>query len=229
MKHFKAQNWYELLEVAVDATPEQIEIAARRMLRVFSDDSVALYGLVEADEAQLLRLRVKQAASTLCNAPMREAYHRSLGLSAPGTAVQLTLVHSQEVVSAEVKPLALTQVHRKDAALVSEEVVPTAPAASPVQDLAVPKPRQGIEAFVLPKEKRVDGAVLRQARMHLGFTLEQLSTRTRISAKHLEHIEGEDFAALPAAVYLRGMLSSVARELGLDAAKVAQDYFERLK
>jgi AraC-like DNA-binding protein len=223
MKHFKAQNWYELLEVAVDASPEQIEAAAKRMMRVFADDNVALYGLVEADEAQLLRLRIKQAASTLCNAPMREAYHRSLGLSAPGSAVQLTLVHSQEAVVAEAKPLALTQVHRKEA-----EPTPGPEIAATVEP-SVPKPRQATEAFVLPNERRIDGAVLREARVHLGLTLEQLSARTRISTKHLEHLEGEEFGSLPAAVYLRGMLLSVARELGLDAAKVAKDYFERLK
>jgi cytoskeletal protein RodZ len=40
----------------------------------------------------------------------------------------------------------------------------------------------------------------------------------------LENVEADRYAALPAPVYLRGILMSLARELGLDGIKVSKSY-----
>jgi cytoskeletal protein RodZ len=55
----------------------------------------------------------------------------------------------------------------------------------------------------------------------------QLSERTKVTRHHLENIEADRFKALPAPVYLRGILMSLARELRLDGQKVARSYLER--
>jgi cytoskeletal protein RodZ len=55
----------------------------------------------------------------------------------------------------------------------------------------------------------------------------QMSERTKVTRHHIENIEMERFDKLPAPVYLRGILMSVARELRLDAQKVARSYLER--
>jgi cytoskeletal protein RodZ len=60
--------------------------------------------------------------------------------------------------------------------------------------------------------------------MKRGLTLLQLGERTRIGVKHLENVEADRYDALPAAVYLRGILMSVARELGLDGLRVSKSY-----
>ncbi len=51
-----------------------------------------------------------------------------------------------------------------------------------------------------------------------------LAEGTRISSKHMDNIEADRYEALPATVYLRGMLMSVARELGLDPLRVCRSY-----
>jgi cytoskeletal protein RodZ len=51
-----------------------------------------------------------------------------------------------------------------------------------------------------------------------------LADRTRISSRHVENIEADRYDGLPAAVYLRGMLMSIARELGLDPLRVSRSY-----
>jgi cytoskeletal protein RodZ len=48
-----------------------------------------------------------------------------------------------------------------------------------------------------------------------------------VTRHHLENIEADRFGALPAPVYLRGILMSLARELRLDGQKVARSYLER--
>ncbi|MBK9517400.1 MAG: helix-turn-helix domain-containing protein [Anaeromyxobacter sp.] len=70
--------------------------------------------------------------------------------------------------------------------------------------------------------------MLRQVREARGLTLPQLSERTKVTRHHLENIEAEKFAALPAGVYLRGILLSLARELRLDGQRVARSYLDRL-
>ena len=69
-----------------------------------------------------------------------------------------------------------------------------------------------------------NGDLIRQVRMARGVSLVQLAEKTRISVRHLENLEADRYDALPAAVYLRGILVSVARELGLDGLRVSRSY-----
>ena len=68
------------------------------------------------------------------------------------------------------------------------------------------------------------GELLRRAREAKGYSLHQLSERTRISSRHIENIEADHHKDLPATVYLRGMLMSLAKEIGLDPLRVAKSY-----
>jgi hypothetical protein len=76
----------------------------------------------------------------------------------------------------------------------------------------------------LPPHTEFNGELLRRVRESRGLSLSQLAERTRISSKHLENIEADRYAALPATVYLRGMLMSIARELTLDPLRVSRSY-----
>lgn len=71
------------------------------------------------------------------------------------------------------------------------------------------------------------GEVLRRLREARGITLQQLADRTKVTRHHIENVEADRYAMLPAPVYLRGILLSLARELRLDGQKVARSYLER--
>ncbi len=62
------------------------------------------------------------------------------------------------------------------------------------------------------------GRLLREARERRGWTLQQLSERTRITLRNLGALESGDYARMPAPVYIRGFVRTLARELGLDEA-----------
>jgi ribosome-binding protein aMBF1 (putative translation factor) len=108
------------------------------------------------------------------------------------------------------------------------------PAASgPEVALAVaPKPqpppprdsRTKLKPVDLPQDAEFTGEVLRRVREQRGFSLSQLAERTRISTRHLENVEADEYDELPATVYLRGILMNIARELGLDPLKVSRSY-----
>jgi curved DNA-binding protein CbpA len=76
----------------------------------------------------------------------------------------------------------------------------------------------------IPADTEFNGEVLRRLRETAGQSLAQLADKTRISKSHLENIEADRYAALPVPVYLRGILMSLARELGLDPIRVSKSY-----
>lgn len=73
------------------------------------------------------------------------------------------------------------------------------------------------------------GAILRAMRHSLGIRLEDVASKTKIGVNHLSAIESDDFAALPAAVYVRGFVTEMAKALGLDASQVARTYVRRYR
>lgn len=109
--------------------------------------------------------------------------------------------------------------------MAEESAIATAEAAmaqvsAKVRDAAVSKPR----ALEIPNDAPFNGELLRRVRESKGLSLAQVADRTRISKSHLENIEADRYEPLPATVYLRGMLASLARELGLDQQRVAKSY-----
>ena len=115
--------------------------------------------------------------------------------------------------------------------LLSREVAPPPaerPAATPAP-VTTPIPTAPLVVATAPADGTTwSGEVLRQIREARGISLQQISERTKVTRHHIENIEGDRFELLPAAVYLRGILLSVARELRLDGQKVARSYLERV-
>ena len=71
------------------------------------------------------------------------------------------------------------------------------------------------------------GGELRETRLRLGLTLEQVETATRIRRRYLEALEEERFDELPGEAYAKGFLRTYADHLGLDGAQFLARYRER--
>ncbi len=84
-------------------------------------------------------------------------------------------------------------------------------------------------APAISPETEFDGSLLRQVRESQGLELKQISRRTKIGLPYLEAMESDDFAALPALVYVRGFVAEVAKCLRLDPVQVAHTYVRRVK
>ncbi len=70
------------------------------------------------------------------------------------------------------------------------------------------------------------GDYLKQAREKKGVSFEQISSQTRIQEYHLQALESEDFAKLPAKVFAKGFVRSYAKALGLDEEEVLQRFLQ---
>jgi transcriptional regulator with XRE-family HTH domain len=82
----------------------------------------------------------------------------------------------------------------------------------------------------MPDEQSLDfGTELAQARERRGFSLTELSQRTKITVEALKAIERGDMAALPGGLYTRGFLRSFAREVGCNPDDIVRRYRETFK
>lgn len=66
------------------------------------------------------------------------------------------------------------------------------------------------------------GSLLRAARERQGLTLSEVASRTRVPMRHLEAIEGNNYAGLPSTTYATGFARAYARAVGADEVEVAR-------
>ncbi len=68
------------------------------------------------------------------------------------------------------------------------------------------------------------GDKLRREREMRRITLDEIAESTKISRRHLESLEKEDFDSLPGGVFNKGFVRAYARYLGLDEDQAVADY-----
>ena len=110
---------------------------------------------------------------------------------------------------------------------------PPVPATPPFAAVApaAPEPPPAArtpDKAIFPEGTRWTGEMLRRAREGRGLTVVALAELTKITRHHIDNVEQDRFDKLPAPVYLRGIVLSLARELRLDGQKVARSYLEHM-
>ncbi len=73
------------------------------------------------------------------------------------------------------------------------------------------------------------GELLQQIRQAQGVALREIAERSKIGMTYLCAIEGERFAKLPAAVYVRGFLAEYSKIIGLNGQQVVDSYLRRYR
>jgi len=155
--------------------------------------------------------------------------------SAPAVLPQLPPLAPDEPAAPPraVAPIPLAAALPARAAAQASAAAPTSPpfaavAERPAAEAAGAPARPAERPLVFPDDARWSGELLRQVREARGMTVAQLAERTRISRHHIENVEADSYPKLPAAVYLRGIVMALARELRLDGQKVARSYLETM-
>src|SRR6266568_3945754 len=249
VKRLTEQTLYEILEVAPDATPAAIEVAVEKIRVLYGPGSLATYTLMSPDEAEQLATRVDEARRTLLDPERRAAYDdtispraeevRTAAIGGNGAtpvppfgplppvipAVALESSPTAEPRAADRPATAASGNGEARPAATPPPVPPSAPA--PIRlDREVPATPAPPE-IPMPEGSAWTGEALRKVREARGISVPQIAERTKVTRHHVENIENERYAALPAPVYLRGILLSLARELRLDGQKVSRAYLER--
>ncbi|MFQ5514171.1 MAG: helix-turn-helix domain-containing protein [Myxococcota bacterium] len=199
MRPLTDQNFYEILDVAPDASPQGIERAYRIARSTYQPSSAATYSIFsEEDNAEILR-RVEEAYAVLSDARRRREYDARLRREG--------------------------RIEARPAAPPARE----APEPPPVRRPRPPRPLADLDLDepIEPPDGIYDGPVLRRIRMSRGIELEEISALTKVNEFTLQLIEANRYDELPAPVYLRGFVKEFARCLRLDPQQVADSYMKR--
>ncbi len=124
--------------------------------------------------------------------------------------------HRMEALSAAESPFDITPRQPRPTASEAPESRLAPPAAEP-------------SAIDLEQVEEWTGEQIRRIREARDFPMERLVEITRIRRSYLNALEMDDFAKLPAPVFVRGFLQQVARELKIPADRLVPSYLERLE
>jgi DnaJ-class molecular chaperone len=211
MSRFKELNYYELLEIPINASAFEIRQAYKEAFSTYNEDSLVTYSLFRDDEREKILQNIEEAFHTLINEDSRAEYDAML------------------VNTGQVDSSVLT---KKDRA----KIIPLFHTNDPSkEDVFSERIRKKIEASnvkemsreILSKES-LSGKDLRNLRKSLGVSLEEIFEITRIGISILKSIEDNDLASLPSPIYLKSFVATYADILQLDSKKIVAEYMKNI-
>ncbi len=168
---------------------------------------------------------------------VRRAYKRQREVYATGSLATTSLVDETELAAAqsrveEAHDTLLDPVRRRAYDL---STYPDDDPSAHVSSVARPAlaaeqlMMQGELAREVGPDTEFTGALLRKVRESQGIEIFEISSRTKISRSHIQALEEEEYADLPAIVYVRGFVTEVAKYLRLDPTQVQRTYLRRMR
>ena len=80
-----------------------------------------------------------------------------------------------------------------------------------------------MQTGALTPEHATPGRILAAARTERGLSVSEVAQRLKFSLRHIEALEADRYEALPSGPFLRGMIRTYAKLLGVDPERLLQD------
>lgn len=205
------KNYYEVLEIPVNATQDEVREAYQRAKNAYSGDSLALYSLLSEDEATKISNLIEEAYNILSDPLKRKKYNQVRGINFDPnvTPEEIQDASPQEFQPAEKKADMNRLVAKKRYSLEFNE------------DPEMEKEIEQCTEFT--------GEFLQKVREYKNVDVNRLADMTKISKTYIRYIEDEEFGKMPAPVYVRGFVYQYAKCLKLNPDLVATSYLFRMK
>jgi len=242
MRGIEELDHYEMLEIARGASPGEIDRAYRMAQQTYADGSLALYSIFEKRDVTEIRARLDEAYRVLADPELRASYdldHRAPPPSTPeSTASAADAKPAARSAPAPAsrsasRPAEKPASPQRGGARRDAQVADPAPSSSRAfEDAPVPDFEDGARRYEARDDEaggEFDGPRLRRTRLFRGYEIDQIADVTKVSGSHLRNIEDENFADLPAEVYVRGFVTAYAKTIGLDPQAVVPSYMARLQ
>jgi curved DNA-binding protein CbpA len=210
MKRLGDLNFYELLEVAFDASPFEIHHAYQEMYQLYHEDSLASYSFFSREEREEILAKLDEAYSTLIDEKKRSHYDQLLierGILEEGMQYQrdqktLSLMSNSKRSSTN----ATLRIRNKLKAIGSSNPI--------IQEILT--------------HDVLSGKDLKKIRDELGVSLEMIAEMAKVRIVFLRAIEDDQFEKTPSRMFLKSFLKAYAQCIGLDADIVASRYLKRI-
>lgn len=203
---FEGKTFYDILEIAPNASPHEIKVAYEKAKSAYSPSSPALYTIFSEEETKELNRLLEMAYNVLSHPGRRLEYDKTISLSNP---------KSQEKESVATSDASKENTENSR---YSNEQTKQSAFGSYIVD-------EEFESKIL-NATDFDGSFLQKVRHYKNISLDQLSEKSKISKTYILAIESHDFDSLPARVFVRGFVVQLAKLLDLDEQKVANMYMK---
>ncbi|MCF8060525.1 MAG: helix-turn-helix domain-containing protein [Bacteriovoracaceae bacterium] len=217
----KNRNYYEILELPEDSSPEEIHKGYVRAKNAYSQDSLALYSLMSAEECNEVLNLIEEAYTILSEPNKRRQYDSARGLNTH----EANRVFSREANSG-------FNVREEDHSLGRQSSTTSHNSMTKI----VAQNRFSLEYSIdADFEKEIEqatdftGEFLKKIREYKCVELNRMADMTKVSKTYIRNIEDEAFEKLPASVYVRGFVYQYAKSLKLNPELVANSFLYRLK
>lgn len=220
MEDDKQKNYYEILETPMDSTQEDIQKAYLRAKNAYSQDSLALYSLMTAEDCQKMSNLIDEAHLVLSDPAKRKEYDRVRGFNQNMQETQNFVPPKEE---------------NKDFNL-ENKIKDAQTAPSGTMGKIVARKQYALEFKVdndfekeIESASEFTGDFLSKIREYKNVDIKRMSDMTKVSKTYLQYIESEQFNKLPAPIYVRGFVYQFAKCLKLSPDLVANSYVFRMK
>ncbi|MEO5666542.1 MAG: helix-turn-helix domain-containing protein [Bdellovibrionota bacterium] len=245
-------NHYLTLDILPGASQNEIHHAYKRAKMTYSAGSLAAYSLLEDENNENIIREIEIAYETLSNPAHRREYDLKMGFNTwteEQNAKEEARSYSRPSVTSvessddgdpfgEIKYA--TQVSPRPSQSVSSNTSAAKAEEARRLHVRVVKPENNDDfRFVANPDfeskidtcSNIDGAFLRAVRIYKQVSLEQLSSKSKISPSKINAIEEEDLAAVyTQSVYLRGHVSIICRSLGIpNAEDLSRKFADRMR
>lgn len=210
-KSFDNENHYELLEIRPDASLFQIHRAYKKAMELYREESIVSYSLFLDSRRKQILTKLENAFTTLIDRNSRYKYDLKMVKNGFMT---------REEFSAESKVIALARERKGKSKKVK-------PATTLLKQLGKNKISTSALSGILEKEV-FTGDDLKQMRMELGISLEDIAERTKIRIHLLKAIEDDEYDRLPSRFHLESFLRAYVNCLVVDADVIVERYLERI-
>ena len=209
MRRYEGLNYYEILEIPINASYFEIRQAYKDALSTYDEDSLITYSLFTDNERDKILKQIESAFFTLIDENKRADYDRKLVHDRKIDASILTKKEHK-------KPIPLFQTNKSNNrnALLKR-----------IRDKIKQKDLKEISDEILSK-KSISGNDLKKVREAMGIELEEIFEITRINISILKSIEDNQFGRLPPIIYLKNFLKSYTEILQIDSKKIIDGYMK---
>jgi DnaJ-class molecular chaperone len=210
MKRLEDLNFYELLEVAFDASPFEVHQAYKEMVQLYHDDSLASYSFFTKEEREEILAKLDEAYSTLMDEKRRSHYDQSLielGILEKATQYQGDRTKLNPMYDAK-------RSGTNTALRIRDRLKPIVSSSPVIQEILA--------------NDVLSGKDLKKIRDELGVSLEEIAEMVKVRIVYLHAIEDDQFEKTPSRTFLKGFLRAYAQCIGLDADIVASRYLKRI-
>lgn len=239
------KNYYDTLEISVDATLQEIHNAYIRSKNAYTGDTAALYSLMSQNECDQIVEQIEEAYSVLGIAEKRRDYDRARGLNQTHTPEGFieniqqkptykpsNSLDENRDLSKTISNVSESYNREEEFKYKSEHQAATIQSVSKVQAFKkFSLNYQEDSSFEQEIENcsEFTGDFLRKIREYKDVTIERMAEMTKISKTYIKKIENDEFSHLPAEVFTRGFVYQYAKCLKLNPDIVATSYLAHFR